>query len=107
MLVKFNSDAGTLIMFGDVARKLLRMMGQTGDVPGALLAPDIPAALDRLKQAVGAEPEARDRGAAAAGAGEPAVSMRQRAFPLIELLARAAQKQRDIVWEEERGLMRK
>jgi len=107
MLVKFNSDAGALIMFGDVARKLLRMMGQTGDVPGALLAPDVPAALERLKKAVAAEPAAREGGGPAAGNEEPPVSMRQRAFPLIDLLTRAAMRDRDVVWEEERSLTQK
>lgn len=106
MLVKFNSDAGALIMFGDVARKLLKMMGQTGDVPGALLAPDIPAALERLKHAVGAEPDEPGSGKTAGRDGEPQVSMRQRAFPLIELLGRAAKQKRDVVWEEERSLTR-
>jgi hypothetical protein len=106
VLVKFNSDAGALTMFGDVARKLLKMMGQTGDVPGALLAPDISAALERLKPAVASEPDARQGAGRAERDGEPPVSIRQRAFPLIELLARAAKQERDVVWEEERALTR-
>lgn len=106
MLVKFNSDAGALIMFGEVARKLLRMMGQTGDVPGALLARDVPAALERLKRAVAAEPDKRENGGLASQSDEPPVSLRQRAFPLIELLTRAAKRDRDVVWEEERPLTR-
>ncbi len=105
MLVKFNSDAGALIMFGDVARKLLRMMGQSGDVPGALLAPDIPAALERLRSAVAKAPGPPE-GAAPDSTGEPPVSMRHRAFPLIELLARAAKQECDVLWEEERSLLR-
>ncbi|MDH5535423.1 MAG: DUF1840 domain-containing protein [Betaproteobacteria bacterium] len=106
MLVKFNSDAGALITFGDVARKLLRMMGQTGDVPGALLAQDVPAALERLRSAVALAPGLPDDAAAATSADEPPVSMRQRAFPLIELLARAAKRDCDVLWEEERSLIR-
>lgn len=106
MLVKFNSDAGALIMFGEVARKLLRMMGQTGDVPGALLARDVPAALERLKRAVAAEPDANESGGPVARSDEPPVSIRQRAFPLLELLTRAAKQERDVVWEEERPLTR-
>ena len=52
MLVRFDSKAGTITMFGDVAAKLLRMMGQTGSIPGALLAADIPAATARLSTEV-------------------------------------------------------
>ena len=89
MLVRFRSDAGDLIMFGDVAVKLLKMMGQTGDVPGAILANDIPAAAKRLQAAVGAQPETERGAQSPRDEREPPVSLRQRAFPLIELLQRA------------------
>ena len=49
MLIKFNSDVGAFTMFGDVAVPLLKAMGHSGTVPGALLAADIPAALALLK----------------------------------------------------------
>jgi len=100
MLVKFRSDAGDMIMFGNVAVDLLKMMGQSGVLPGALLAADVPAALERLKRAVAAQPgrsaDSTDE------AGETPVSLRQRAFPLIELLARCAEHRYDVIWSEER-----
>jgi len=102
MLVRFRSDAGDMIMFGDVAVALLRMMGQSGSIPGAILAADIPAALARLQSAVAAQPES-PRAATEDERGEPPVSIRQRAFPLIELLQRAAKRNADIIWEEERA----
>lgn len=104
MLVRFRSDAGDMIMFGEVAVTLLKMMGQSGGVPGAILAVDIPAALARLQRAVAANrpesppPEAREAGE------PPPVSLRQRAFPLIDLLTRASKKHADVIWEEERPL---
>ena len=49
MLVKFDSKVGGLTMFGDVAVTLLKATGNSGTVPGALLAKDIPPALQRLK----------------------------------------------------------
>jgi hypothetical protein len=101
MLVRFDSKAGTITMFGDVAKNLLRMMGQSGAIPGAILSADIPAAVARLRQA-------------SAGAGKPstsaksddddaerAVGMEQRAFPLIELLERASKQGADVIWESE------
>jgi Domain of unknown function (DUF1840) len=96
MLVKFDSKVGGITMFGDIAVTLLKATGNSGTVPGALLAPDIPAALQRLKAAVGEAP--------AEGAGgdreEPKVSLRQRAFPLIDLLERAAKAQADVLWDK-------
>jgi len=99
MLVRFDSKVGMITMFGDVAIKLLRMMGQSGAVPGAILAADIPAAVQRLRQAVGVAPRApgeKDED------GEPPVNLSQRAFPLIELLERATKSGADVIWEEER-----
>lgn len=101
MLVRFDSKAGTITLFGDVAVKLLKMMGQTGAVPGAILAQDIPAAVERLRRALGAEqekPPARQRG----DEREPPVGLAQRAFPLTELLERAAKRDADVIWEEEK-----
>lgn len=103
MLVRFRSDAGDLIMFGDVAVKLLKMMGQTGDVPGAVMAADIPKAVERLQNAVGAPQETPKRSAEPAREErDPPVSLRQRAFPLIDLLQRAIKKNVDVIWQVER-----
>lgn len=100
MLVRFDSKSGQITMFGDVAVALLKMMGQSGSVPGAILAGDIPPAVERLRKAVGAarEPDANQE----RDDEEPKVNLRQRAFPLIELLERAAQDAADVIWEEER-----
>lgn len=55
MIVTFRSKAhADIIMFGDIAVNLLKLMGHSGTVPGALLAEDVPAALDRLRKAVAA-----------------------------------------------------
>jgi hypothetical protein len=102
MLVRFRSDAGDLIMFGDVAVKLLKMMGQTGDVPGAILAADIPAAVTRLQTAIGAQPETEPGTGSPRDDQDPPVSLRQRAFPLIELLQRAIRRNVDVIWQLER-----
>src|SRR5690606_27882768 len=56
MLVTFKTKAyANITMFGDVAVKLLRMMGHSGTVPSAILADDVPAALERLKAAIAEE----------------------------------------------------
>lgn len=87
-------------MFGDVAIKLLRMMGHSGTVPGAIAAEDVEDALERLKAAVAREP---DQPASAAerpdDEAEPVVSLRQRAFPLIQLLEAAARDDCYVRWD--------
>ncbi len=99
MLVRFDSDVGGFIMFGDVAVTLLKMMGQSGVVPGAILAADIPPALDRLKSALHLQHEpAQPPAAESSERKEPPVTLRQRAVPLIDLLSRAAQKNKDVIW---------
>ncbi len=99
MLVQFDSQVGRFSTFGDVAVTLLKMMGHSGTVPGAILAKDIPPALERLKAAVAAAPEAGRKQSDDADEKEPPVSLRQRAFPLIELLERAAQAGSDVLWD--------
>jgi len=75
-------------MFGDVAEKLLKMMGQSGNVPGALLAEDVQPALSALRDALGQaeeeeppQPLGDDNDASAAH-----VAIHVRAKPLIDLL---------------------
>jgi hypothetical protein len=101
MLVRFDSKVGSITMFGDIATELLKLMGQTGALPGALLAADIPAAVERLRQAVEKQP-VKPAGEERKDDAEPKVSLRQRAFPLIELLDRAAKRGADVVWDQER-----
>lgn len=102
MLVTFTTKAyADITMFGDVAVTLLKMMGHSGTVPGAIVAADVPAALDRLRRAIDT-----DKGAPAgrpeAPPGDdddPPVSLARRALPLLELLAAAAARKADVMWK--------
>lgn len=106
MLVRFGSTATeSIVMFGDVAVQLIKMLGATGVVPGALSAQDIPAALQRLRS----ELAARSAQESQAGADEDAekddderdahVALAHRAVPLIDLLERAAAAEAAVMWE--------
>ncbi len=101
MLVRFESDVGNLTMFGEIAVKLLKMMGHSGTVPSAILPEDIPGALERLRHALDADPkaEASATGAKADNEKEPPVSLKRRAFPLMELLGRAAKDGCEVMWK--------
>ncbi len=98
MLVTFTTDAyADITLFGDVALAMLKMMGHSATVPGAILAADVPAALSRLTAAIEAEkasPPGQDQ-----DEDEPVVSMRNRALPLINLLAAAAKADANVMWK--------
>jgi hypothetical protein len=98
MLVTFTTDAfSDITMFGDVALAMLKMMGHSGTVPGAILAADVPVALSRLKAAIDADkssPSVTEK-----DADEPVVSMAHRALPLIDLLVAAAKADSDVMWK--------
>ncbi|MEO6974509.1 MAG: DUF1840 domain-containing protein [Gallionella sp.] len=98
MLVTFTTKAyADITMFGDVAIVMLKMMGHSGTVPGAIRAEEVPEALSRLTAAVDAKnppPLHVDK-----DADEPAVSTAHRAMPLLELLAAAARDEQNVMWK--------
>lgn len=100
MLVTFSCQAyADITMFGDVAVRLLKLMGHGGTVPGALLAEDVPAALVRLHAQIEKEKPLPEAQATEAEDDEPAVSLPHRALPLIELLKAAAKADCNVMWD--------
>lgn len=101
MLVTFTTKAhADITMFGDVALALLKMMGHSGTVPGAILAEDVPGALDRLKRGIeGVKAAEKRETPEPTDEDEPRVSLALRALPLIELLAAAARRDCDVMWK--------
>ncbi len=98
MLVTFTTDAyADITMFGDVALAMLKMMGHSPTVPGAILAADVPVALSRLKAAIDAGKSSQSP--AHKDADEPEVSMAHRGLPLINLLAAAAKAESNVMWK--------
>ena len=104
MIVTFRSKAhADIMMFGDIAVNLLKLMGHSGTVPGALLAEDVPTALGRLRKAVAANKAAITDVSDSVqddDSSERIVSLAHRALPLIELLAAAATEQCDVMWDK-------
>lgn len=104
MLITFHSKAyADITMFGDVAKKLLKLMGHSGTVPSAILARDVPQALERLKAGIAAAgPQSGTEPALPEGAGnadEPPISLATRAYPLIKLLEAAIEQDCDVMWD--------
>ena len=106
MLVRFSSlETESVLMFGDVALQLIRMLGASGAVPGAIDAEGIPAAVHRLRQqlalqaAAGAAPSGNMKKEDEEQAPEPPVGLGMRAQPLIDILERAAAAKVPVMWE--------
>ncbi len=105
MLYKFKSKAaGDLIMMGPSGDQVLRIVGKD-PAPKGIIEPDaMPAAIAALERAVAEDEAARERAereAEAEGrtlAPREGVSLRQRAWPMVEMLRRAQAAGHDIVW---------
>jgi hypothetical protein len=101
MLVTFSCPAyADITLFGDVAVRLLHLMGHSSTVPSALLAEDVQAALERLEAAVEADKQLlHSQNTAEEADGDAAISLSHRALPLIELLKAAAKEKCNVMWD--------
>ncbi len=100
MLITFSSPAyADITMFGDIAIQLLKYMGHSGKVPGALMAEDIESALQKLQAAIDADSELPPPQTPVNGDDEPPVSLSHRALPLIELLKASYKQNCNVMWD--------
>ncbi len=106
MLVRFTSVATeSITMFGDVAMQLIKMLGASSALPGAIGAEDIPAAVQRLRQQLqmhamastetsNSDDDEDDKDS------EPPIALTTRAGPLLEILERASAASAPVMWEK-------
>lgn len=106
MILKFSTRFGQLTMHGDAALALLRAMGHTGTVPGAILAADLPEALTRLERVIESSGDSNPTAAPPADGRdedeaerEPVITLRKRALPLQDMLRTAIARDSDLMWE--------
>lgn len=109
-LVVFRSKAaGEIFMFAETARRIFEIIGRQDAPRGVITAEQVPAALQKLVDAV--EREKADAKAAAAAADQTdrraeasdghtaqPITLGQRAYPLIEMLRAAAKRKVDVTW---------
>ena len=101
MIYKFRSKAaGDLVMLGPNGDQMLQLIGKQPGPKGIIEPAQMPAAIAALEKAVADEEAAR---AQAEADGAPprrdgSVSLKQRAWPLIEMLRRAQAADKEIVW---------
>lgn len=102
MIVTFKSKAsGDVIMFGEVAHGLMKIMGKDPEPQGIITPEQLPGAIAALKSAMEASrkqsgPSEDDQADTPAMAQH--VSLAQRAVPLIELLEWAQKKNAPVTW---------
>ena len=99
MLVTFKTTAyADITMFGDAATDLLKLMGHSGNIPGAIMADDVANALSQLKENLSARPEESVDNADDDDENNR-VALATRAVPLIELLEAAAASGANVQWD--------
>jgi hypothetical protein len=105
MLVQFvSSETGEVLMYADVAKVLLQAMGKECTARGAFLPEQMLPAAQALREAVKrseAQQPVEDEDEEDGKKKEVVVGLRQRAWPLIDMLERTAKAGREanIVWE--------
>lgn len=105
MIYKFKSKAaGDVIMMGPSGDEVLRSIGKSPSPKGIIELAEMPAAISAVEQAIAAEEAARAEAEAQARADgqklgpRDGVSLRQRAWPLVEMMKRALAANETIVW---------
>lgn len=108
MLVRFeSSETGEVLMFAETAKMLLQAMGKETTARGTFTQPEMLPAAEALRAAVQRAEEVLAAPADEAEADVdpktkgPVVALRQRAWPLIDMLERTARSgaQAHVVWE--------
>ena len=105
MIYKFKSKAaGDVIMMGPAGDDVLRLIGKSPAPQGIIEVGSMSAAIAAIEEAVGADEAARaqaEKEAAAEGrklAPREGVTLRQRAWPMVEMMKRSMAEKADIVW---------
>jgi hypothetical protein len=100
VIYKFKSKAaGDVIMMGPNGDQVLRLIGKEPAAKGIIEPAAMPAAMAALEQAIAADDAARKAAADDRNdAPQDRVSLRQRAWPLVEMMKRAQAANQEIVW---------
>ncbi|HEX4508745.1 MAG TPA: DUF1840 domain-containing protein [Burkholderiaceae bacterium] len=99
MIYKFRSRAAAdLIMNGDVGDRVLGLIGKTPGAQGIIEVADMARAQAALEAAVASPPPRAGSEAQGAQDGNEPVSLRQRVWPMVEMLKRAQAGGEPIVW---------
>ena len=103
MIYKFKSPAtGDVIMLAAPAEQFLRLLGREPSAQGIIEVAAMPAALTALESAVAAAPAVGQEVAKEVANGAPTadveIALRQRLWPMIDMLRRAHAAGQAVVW---------
>lgn len=103
-----SSSSGEIIMFSDIAHRLFDIAGKACTARGVFTKEQLPAAIEKLRQALAAE-KANIRANDPQGEKEeigdeenpnyPGVSLTQRAYPLINLMELTRKEDGFLMWQ--------
>jgi hypothetical protein len=107
MIIFRSQAAGDVMMFDDVAKRMMAVMGKEESARGVVTVEQLPDAIARLKAAIardkalhaGEQEEDRPETEPIPGGGKRAyVGFAQRAVPLVELLEYSLKDEKPVTW---------
>lgn len=100
-MITFQSDAsGDVMMFDEVAHRMMEIMGKERTARGVITVEQMPECIARLKAAIAADrAQGRSRDDEEEETGVAArVGLAQRALPLVELIERSLAREKPVLW---------
>lgn len=106
MIIFKSAATADLMMFGDVATRLLELMGKESTEKGIITSKQLPDAIARLEGFMVSDRERHRDQVLASGVAEiggdgdeePGVSLTHRALPLLEMLQVSLKENKPVVW---------
>jgi hypothetical protein len=99
MIYKFKSKAaGDVIMLGPNGDQMLRLIGREPAAKGIVEVPHMAAAIAALRAAVQADEAPVESDGDQDAPGRGAITLRQRLWPVIDMLKRAQAAREPVVW---------
>jgi hypothetical protein len=107
MIVFRSQAAADIMMFDDVAKRMMAVMGKEESARGIITIEQLPEAIARLKAAIaadkalhaGEQPEDQpDSEPTPSGGKRPYVGFARRAVPLVELLEYSLRDEKPVMW---------
>lgn len=107
MLVRFDSKVGTFSMFEKDARTMIKLMGHSDTIPGAILGADVEKTLQTFQTGLSEAAKQENQHIAPKHDEETEenVSVNRRAYPMLELLKKAATQKEIVMWDFDRKLV--
>lgn len=98
-MIVFQSDVGAdVMMFDDVAQRMMELMGKEKATRGVVTVQQMPEAIAALRAAIAQDKAAHSGDDGEGKEGAPRVSLTQRAVPLIELLEISLARGKPVMW---------